>query len=727
MESKDVIKNYFRGKYDQFYARYLETDLKRLGQKNEYRTNCPFHKDDTPSFDINAETGLYFCHGCPAKGHAFDFYAKTKELDIRRDFPKILKGIAEDFSITLNETQSRFVEAYDYTDETGNLLFQVCRYEPKSFRQRRKDAGGKWDYNLNGVRRVLYNLPEVIKAQEVYVVEGERDVETLRSMGFTATTSSCGACKWKKEYSESLRDKDVILIPDNDQPGREHMELIASELQGIAKSIKWIDLPDLPDKGDVSDWAKQFSTKEEAAERLSIISADTEEYTPQKEKPQQEESPSDSNADDPNKDIVEKFNAKHAVVMIGGKLAILREIYNPVFDRSDIELLGRDDFRQFYKNRTRTIMIDKKEKEISEADIWLNSPLRRQYDRLVFIPGKEEIPGAFNLWRGFCVQPRKGDWTLMREHIRDVIANGNPQIYDYILPWMARIVQDPGGERPGVVIVLRGKQGTGKGCFATQFGKIFGNHFRYVTQPELITGRFNGHHNGSVLVFIDEGFWTGNKRAEGVLKGLVTENEILCEMKGRDAFPIKNHMNFIIASNSDWVIPAGFEERRFFTIDVSDKHMKDRMYFSAIYNQMSNGGLDAMLYDLMNMDISNVDLRNFPRTEALLDQITHTMNPVEQFWYQGLKLGQFDDSGDWPLKIPCSELYSKFLESSKGERVRVPDSTFGKMIKNLCPTSERKRLTSGIKRTWHYIIPAIEECRECFESKIGMKVNWNDN
>jgi 5S rRNA maturation endonuclease (ribonuclease M5) len=295
MESKDVIKNHFRGKYDQFYARYLETPPKRLGQNNEYRTNCPFHKDDTPSFDINADTGLYFCHGCPANGHAFDFYAKTKALDIRRDFPKILKGIAGDFSIPLDDIQPRFVEAYDYTDETGNLLFQVCRYEPKAFRQRRKDAGGKWVYSLNGVRRVLYNLPQVLKVQKICVVEGERDVETLRTMGFTATTSPNGACKWKPEYSESLRDKDVSLIPDNDQPGREHMDLIASELRGIAKSIKLVTLPDLPDKGDVSDWVQQFKDNAEAAERLSVMIEEAKPYEPHTE---ESTNSSESSSDD---------------------------------------------------------------------------------------------------------------------------------------------------------------------------------------------------------------------------------------------------------------------------------------------------------------------------------------------------------------------------------------------------------------------------------------------
>lgn len=726
MENKEIIKSHFRGKYDQFYGQYSETPLKRIGQKNEYQTLCKFHDDRNPSFMINADTGEYYCHGCGEKGHAFNFFSKIKGLDIRQDFPKILKGIAEDFSISLNENQSRFVEAYDYTDEAGNLLFQVCRYEPKRFQQRRRDAAGNWVYSLNGVRRVLYNLPEVLKAQEVIIVEGEKDVETLRSMGFTATTSSCGAGKWRSEYSESLRDKYVVLIPDNDQPGRDHMNMIASELQGIARSIKIVDLSDLQDKGDVSDWVKRFDTKEEAAERLSIMIESANPYISPVTK---SDNPVESPPKDSRESIIDKFNSNYAVAMIGGKFTILHEIQNLVFNRPDVEFWDKESFRAFHKNKTVSVMVDKKVKEISEADIWLNSPDRREYKGVVFEPGKKEIPEYYNLYRGLGIAPKQGDWSLMKTHIREVIASGHNEINDYILAWMARIVQDPGGERPGVAIVLRGKQGTGKGVFATNFGAIFGNHFLPITQPSLVTGRFNAHLKDALVVFIDEGFWTGDKRAEGVLKGWVTEKEIVCEPKGRDAFSIKNHMNFIMASNNDWVVPAGFEERRFFTIDISDKHMKDTAYFYALLNQMDKGGREAMLYDLLNLDISDCDLRNFPRTEALLDQMTHSMSPVEKFWYEGLRAGQIDENTGWPLHIQTSELYKKFLEFSKnlGERFHIPGSEFGKKLKDLCEPLDKKRLTAGVRQVNHYIIPPIEECRKHFEMKVGMQINWNEN
>ena len=268
--NKQAIENHFAGRFQEFFQKYLPAGVKKIGG-DEWQALCPFHADSKPSLSINAQTGLYFCHGCNKKGSFLHFYAKLNGLNDRRDFPKILAGIARDFGIEAEEVKARLVKTYDYTDEAGSLLFQVCRYEPKSFKQRMPAGSGKWDYRLNGVRRVLYRLPEVLKAEEVLMVEGEKDADTVAGLGFTGTTSPMGAKKWRPEYGDSLKGKDVVLIPDNDQEGREHMAQVGAALRGIARSMRWLDLPGLPSKGDVSDWVATFSTKEEAAERLAMM------------------------------------------------------------------------------------------------------------------------------------------------------------------------------------------------------------------------------------------------------------------------------------------------------------------------------------------------------------------------------------------------------------------------------------------------------------------------
>ena len=276
----ELIQDYFKGNYQTFYSKYL-TKVKKIGG-DEYQATCPFHEDKNPSFNFNDQTGQYFCHGCNKKGNAIHFYAKINGLDTKRDFPKILKGIANDFSIPYEEQKHHIDKTYDYTDAEGHLLYQVVRMNPKDFRQRRPGNNGNWIWNLKGIDPVLYQLPALMTANEVLIVEGEKDVDNLMDLELTATTCPMGAKKWRPEYNEPLKGKDIVLIPDNDLEGKEHMAQIAISLNGQAKSLKLIELPDLPSKGDVSDFIGKFDDKTEAAEKLSIMIEGAGPYKPPK-------------------------------------------------------------------------------------------------------------------------------------------------------------------------------------------------------------------------------------------------------------------------------------------------------------------------------------------------------------------------------------------------------------------------------------------------------------
>ena len=277
---KKKIQNYFKSNYKTFFKKYL-TNIKKSGGA-EYKSICPFHDETNASFNFNNQTGQYFCHGCGKKGDFIHFYGKINGLDTRRDFGKILKGIADDFGISWEQKKSRIVKTYDYTDSDDKLLFQVCRMEPKDFRQRRPDGNGGWIWNLKGIEPVLYRLPEVLKSDETIICEGEKDADNLSILGFTASKCPMGSGKWKDSYNQALKGKHVILCPDNDNQGREHMARIGTSLNGNTKSLKWLELPDLPSKGDVSDFIATFDDKEQAAERLSILIENAKPYEPPK-------------------------------------------------------------------------------------------------------------------------------------------------------------------------------------------------------------------------------------------------------------------------------------------------------------------------------------------------------------------------------------------------------------------------------------------------------------
>jgi hypothetical protein len=232
-------------------AKVLQALGDRVVRKSgaEHHCRCPGHDDKRASLGVRARDDggvLLKCQaGCEANHILDKLNLRWSDLRIER------------------QERDRILKTYPYRDERGTLLYEAVRMDPKDFRQRRPRGNG-WDWTMGDVRRVLYHLPELLAAapRVVWIPEGERDVETLESWGLVATTNAGGAGKWRAEYGESLRGRKVIILPDNDEPGRKHAEQVATMLTGIASSIQTITLPGLPPKGDVSWWAANGGTRE---------------------------------------------------------------------------------------------------------------------------------------------------------------------------------------------------------------------------------------------------------------------------------------------------------------------------------------------------------------------------------------------------------------------------------------------------------------------------------
>jgi hypothetical protein len=206
------------------------------------------------------------------------------------------------------------------------------------------------------------------------------------------------------------------------------------------------------------------------------------------------------------------------------------------------------------------------------------SPHRRQYEGITMLPGAPElVDGKLNLYRGFAIKPKTGDWRLLRSHIENVIAGGHEEMARYIINWCTWTVQNP-GEGPEVVLVLRAGRGAGKGkFFAHPLRRIFGPHGMHLSQRKQLTGKFNQHLRVCVLLVVDEAFWAGDKKAEAVLKALITEGVVTFEPKGVDATQGRNFLHLIILANEKWVVLAGEDERRFVMPRVSDRFCKQQM------------------------------------------------------------------------------------------------------------------------------------------------------
>lgn len=216
---------------------------------------CPAHEDERASLSIGeGEDGrvLLKCFaGCELDAILGKLGIAARDLFPPREATAKPKSVA----------------TYDYTAETGELLYQVVRYEPKDFRQRRPDGAGGWTWRLDGVSRVLFRLSRVLAAAKaggvVYITEGEKDVLALEAVGLLATTNAGGAGKWRAEYSEAFNGcKGAAILPDNDDPGRKHAQDVARSLHAVGIPAKVVELPGLPPKGDVSDWLAAGGTKE---------------------------------------------------------------------------------------------------------------------------------------------------------------------------------------------------------------------------------------------------------------------------------------------------------------------------------------------------------------------------------------------------------------------------------------------------------------------------------
>jgi len=222
---------------------------------------CPLHPDKDPSFGFSTSTGQWSCFAGCGQGSAFDYMMRRSG----KEFKEVMFNLGDQLGVARPTDNEHGLILYDYQDEAGKLLFQVVRKPGKKFAQRRPDGNGGWIWNLKGTRRVLYRLPELIARPDeiVFVAEGEKDVDRLQAVGLLATTNSGGAGKWKSSHSESLQDRDVIILPDNDAPGLDHAERVARSLQGVAASVRIIELTDLPEKGDISDWLAAGHTLDE--------------------------------------------------------------------------------------------------------------------------------------------------------------------------------------------------------------------------------------------------------------------------------------------------------------------------------------------------------------------------------------------------------------------------------------------------------------------------------
>jgi hypothetical protein len=440
---------------------------------------------------------------------------------------------------------------------------------------------------------------------------------------------------------------------------------------------------------------------------------------------------------------LDQMNAEYQVVLDAGRVRVMSfdRVSQTVGRGANIRMVASfmsfADFANFHSHQSVTLDTGK---DMQLGLWWLHNPNRLTYTGIVFKPGESKSVGTkLNLWRGWGVQPAPGTWHLLRDHIQLVMCNGNAEMFEYAINWLAWTVQHP-AERAEVALVFRGGKGSGKGVLGNVMLKMFGQHGVHISNAKHLTG-FNNHLRDACFLFADEAYWPGDKKAEGDLKRLVTEDTLFIEGKGRDAISWPNMLHILMASNEDWIVPASERERRYVLNEVNDSHIQDATWFDPMFRQLEDGGAAAMLHDLLAYKLpDNWHPRKIPANAGLLDQQMRSLSPFDTWFLELLETGQlagcdprrpnearsgdFEEvitSGDHDRHVKRIGLYSQARQIDPRLRSHTSEHALGIYLRKQGCTNETR-----VCRRTGWTFPALMKCRAAWELRFPGTV-WRNN
>ena len=362
------------------------------------------------------------------------------------------------------------------------------------------------------------------------------------------------------------------------------------------------------------------------------------------------------------------------------------------------------------------------------------SPNTIEYHRLAFHPIPQSAD-TLNLWVPHTVVPTQGCWKIIEDYLVDVICAGDLALFDYLIRFLAHALQCP-EEKPGIMIVLIGAEGVGKGFLVRLLEALWSATTLQVSDIAAITGNFNAGLERAFWVALDECMFKGDKKSQDRMKSLVTEPAIQVEQKYEPSRTIESFHRFIACTNHAQWGQIRSDDRRYLFIKVSDCHKQDTKYFSQLSKALNDGvTVSALAYYLINLDISKFNPRNKPQTAEGFEQKRRSLTGFARYWFEVLDKGSFDLGGDHyaagslsyeeELFVTSQSLIEKYKDyNHAAERYEaIQAKTIREEIKGLCPsadTSKRQDNKRGI------LFPEIGVARKEFETYIGSTVNWDE-
>ena len=430
-----------------------------------------------------------------------------------------------------------------------------------------------------------------------------------------------------------------------------------------------------------------------------------------------------------------ELQARFCIIDINGEIRML--------DRNQIKQMHEGAYQgeiSFYKKPDGALLMHRSleampipcKPKCEIADFWIN-PSTVMYDQIAFTP--EAVSATtLNFWTGHTIIPTPGNSMLIKDYLLTVICNNDVPSFEYLIQFMAHMLQRP-EEKPGVVPVMLGGQGTGKGVFFQLLRAIWARTTLQVSKIDEVTGRFNAALERNYVVCMDEALFRGDMKALDSLKSIVTEPIIRIEQKYQPSRTIESKHRFFAASNHEHFASISPDDRRFFFLRVSDCRQEDAAYFCTLCDSFSDGAtLEALVDHLLNLDLSNFSVRTRPKTQEHDRQKLMSLTKFDRYWQEVLITGNIEGHGSgvtiWHegIFMPAAKLKDRYtiFDPRANRYETVQQKYISDSIKKLCPSAITTRKMIANTQSRGFVLPDLATARLEFEEYVGCTVQWDE-
>lgn len=465
-------------------------------------------------------------------------------------------------------------------------------------------------------------------------------------------------------------------------------------------------------------------------------------------------------AGSPTINILQEYNDRFAVVSVEGKFRIAGTDAGP--GKSPI-FYQKEDFLNKMATDYTEFEVDGKVKTVPKAQVWLKSPRRRSYEGVDFLPGMEDDGHTLNLWGGWAVEPKRHDTKVNGEKVPgciafielvyNVICGGNEELAIWLINWFANIIHEPMNKSLTAPVII-GVEGAGKSLMVAYFGAILGPAYTVVTQEKHLTGSFNRHLAGTLLLHSEEALYGGDRKHANIIRSLITDKTRMYEPKGLDAKSVRNHLRLIMLSNLYKAAPAMPGDRRYTVIDMGERKADDEL-IERVQKELEGDGPAALHQYLLDFEYDPALARKNIKNDGLVEMKTHNLTGIEAWWMDVLMSGtllpdrlmwaQAPANDAWPIQVggPALHAAMEVALRDRGTRNIPHPVSFGytmeKMLRTKLARAQRSYEANlcagdiGVPQTWQRLnsrqlsiinMPTLEEARLAFDKYIGQKIDW---